>query len=93
MPKIGESILQVVLTCFSLFINFIFRLPKLEAMKRLASYTTYFVTRHPFERLVSAHSSKFTNRSIKNRYREGIGKRVAINYADKFINGLNYVER
>ena len=43
-------------------------------MEKLLTYATFFVTRNPFERLVSAHISKFLKTS---KLRQKIGKPLA----------------
>jgi len=65
------------------------RLDKVEAVRRLATYTTFVVTRHPYERLVSAHSSKFTDRSPKSSYKLRIGRWIAARQAPIYMRGIS----
>ena len=67
-----------------------FSLPLFEATRRLLEYTTFFVTRHPFERLVSAYSSKFSDRYGITNYRKNIGKDIAIEYRPKRFQEIEY---
>ena len=60
-------------------------------MRRLLRYTTFFITRQPFERLVSAHSSKFTNRTEIRLFRKRMGKQIALEQAKGYIPNINYV--
>ena len=59
-------------------------------MKRLLTYTTFFVTRNPYERLVSAYTSKFTDRSLSIDYKKGIGRKIAFKQAKFYIPGIQY---
>ena len=65
-----------------------FRLPKNEAFWRLANYTKFFVQRHPFERLTSAHNSKFTDRTPQNEYKKYTGVRAARILLPKVVGGI-----
>ena len=59
-------------------------------MKRLLTYTTFFVTRNPYERLVSAYTSKFTNNSLSIDYKQKIGRTIAFKQAKFYISGIHY---
>lgn len=71
-------------------------LPRLSSLKdkaaafdRLANYTRFFVQREPYERLISAHNSKFTNRSATNSaYKRGMGRRAARIFLPKVFHGI-----
>jgi len=68
------------------------KLPKNEAFSRLANYTKFFVQRNPFERLTSAHNSKFTDRTPQNEYKKYTGVRAARILLPKVVAGL-YLRR
>jgi len=68
------------------------KLPKNEAFWRLANYTKFFVQRHPFERLTSAHNSKFTDRTPQNEYKKYTGVRAARILLPKVVGGI-YLRR
>ncbi|CAK8684424.1 unnamed protein product [Clavelina lepadiformis] len=67
-------------------------LPKTEALKRLLNYTTFVVMRDPTARIVSAHSSKFTNRTSSPSYKLFYGRQIAMRQAVLYSKGvkLNY---
>ena len=67
----------------------VFSLPKEEAMKRLLTYTTFFISRDPFQRLVSAYYNKFVELN-SGAIIENIGKPVALKQAKDYIPDLNY---
>jgi len=56
-------------------------------MRRLLTYTTFFITRHPFERLVSAFFDKFAG-DVRELAR--VGKRIAVAQADIYIPRLHF---
>ena len=62
-----------------------------EAKVRLREFTTFFITRHPFERLVSCYTDKFTNHSDLRVYRDKYGVQIAAEQATDHLHGLEYV--
>ncbi|XP_076826168.1 carbohydrate sulfotransferase 11-like isoform X2 [Clavelina lepadiformis] len=69
------------------------RLPKTEALKRLLNYTTFVVMRDPTARIVSAHSSKFTNRTTSTYFKLSYGLQIAMQQAKLFSKGVNLNDR
>ena len=59
-----------------------------EAKLRMENHLTFFLTRHPFERLVSAYSDKLTNRTDIMAYRNNVGKAIAKKQAKEYMHGL-----
>ena len=60
-------------------------------MKRLLTYTSFFVARHPFERLLSAYQSKFSLRyGVVTHYMKKIGRTIAKQQAGEHLKGLDY---
>ncbi|CAK8677596.1 unnamed protein product [Clavelina lepadiformis] len=60
-----------------------------EALFRMTNYTTFFLTRHPFERLVSAYFDKLSNRSAYQYYKNVVGKQIAKPQAIEHLHGLH----
>ncbi|CAK8677548.1 unnamed protein product [Clavelina lepadiformis] len=60
-----------------------------EALFRMTNYTTFFLTRHPFERLVSAYFDKLSNRSSYQYYKNEVGKQIAKSQANEHLHGLH----
>ncbi|CAK8680130.1 unnamed protein product [Clavelina lepadiformis] len=60
-----------------------------EALARMATYTTFFLTRHPFERLVSAYFDKFSGRSTYEYYKKNVGRAIARAQAKAHLYGLH----
>ncbi|XP_076800331.1 carbohydrate sulfotransferase 11-like [Clavelina lepadiformis] len=60
-----------------------------EALFRMTNYTTFFLTRHPFERLVSAYFDKLSNRSSYQYYKNMVGKQIAKPQAIEHLHGLH----
>ncbi|CAK8677601.1 unnamed protein product [Clavelina lepadiformis] len=60
-----------------------------EALFRMTNYTTFFLTRHPFERLVSAYFDKLSNRSSYHFYKNVVGKQIAKSQANEHLHGLH----
>ena len=60
-------------------------------MKRLLTYTTFFVARHPFERLLSAYQSKFSLRyGVVTQFMKKTGRTLAKEEAGEHLKGLDY---
>jgi len=57
-------------------------------MRRLMTYTTFFVTRHPLEQLVSAQVNKFTG---FGREFTAIVKEIALQYIKPTFTFHNYI--
>ncbi|CAK8686213.1 unnamed protein product [Clavelina lepadiformis] len=64
-----------------------------EAKVRLREFTTFFITRHPFERLVSCYTDKFTNHSDLRVYRDKYGVQIAAEQATDHLHGLERMFR
>ena len=54
------------------------------------TYTTFFVSRHPLERLVSAYESKFRSRNGAPPKLAELGKTIALKQAKHYLLELNY---
>jgi len=63
-------------------------LSKEEREQKVANYTKFFVQRHPFERLVSAYFSKFTNKGKRVYYKNNFGKPAANKYMPQLVHGV-----
>jgi len=60
-------------------------------MKRLMTYTTFFITRNPFQRLVSAHRSKFYIRGAN--LKRTVGVQLAMEQAKLYLpDGIRYIK-
>nr|CAB3230847.1 carbohydrate sulfotransferase 10 [Phallusia mammillata] len=59
-----------------------------QAERIIKQFTTFMITRHPFERLVSAYFDKFTNRSDMTSYRRNAGVKIARNQSPEFLHGI-----
>ena len=60
-------------------------------MKRLLTYTTFFITRNPFQRLVSAHKSKFEDPG--GSLRKVLGIPIAFQQAEEYLpDGMTYIK-
>ncbi|XP_078481301.1 carbohydrate sulfotransferase 11 isoform X2 [Ciona intestinalis] len=57
---------------------------------RLRNYMTFFITRHPFERLVSAFNDKLTSKTSVTSYRDRVGVMIAREQAGEHMQGLRY---
>ena len=93
IPRLSKYVYQFkfcsLLDIFQVHLSTIYlRLPKNEAFSRLANYTKFFVQRNPFERLTSAHNSKFTDRTPQNEYKKYTGVRAARILLPKVVAGL-----
>ena len=82
--------LRKLFGCFSITtftfseLIYICSLPREEVIKKLLTYTTFFITRHPFERLISAYQSKFSGEYASQ------GKEIALRQAAEHLPGLSY---
>jgi len=56
----------------------------------MKEYTTFLITRHPFERLVSAYYDKLSNRSTYASYKKKYGILIAKQQAQDYLHGLKY---
>ena len=60
-------------------------------MKRLMTYTTFFISRNPFHRLVSAHNNKFI--SGGELFKKNIGTKIAKERAKFYLpDGVRYIQ-
>uniref|UniRef100_H2Z6A4 Carbohydrate sulfotransferase n=1 Tax=Ciona savignyi TaxID=51511 RepID=H2Z6A4_CIOSA len=58
------------------------------AWARLHDYMTFYITRHPFERLVSAFNDKLTSKTPITSYRDRVGVMIAKEQADEYMHGV-----
>jgi len=56
-----------------------------EALRRLMTYTTFFVARHPFERLVSAYFNKFVGGVLLE-----LGRSITLDQARIYFPQLHF---
>ena len=55
---------------------------------RMRHYTTFFITRHPFDRLVSAYYDKLSAQSTYQSYKKKYGMLIARQQAKIYLNGI-----
>jgi len=55
----------------------------------MANYTSFLITRNPFDRLVSAYYDKLTKQGTYDYYRHAVGRVIARNQASEYMHGVS----